>query len=116
MSPASPEELRLHRRLLDGDVSASAEIFDRFTAGLAQSCYQTEGAHYAIMIAAVLEDPDFLCYFGWCRTYGVSNSPAASRYGVGGVWYCDMCLPFKPLFGFGPRCCGQSYHASGSHR
>lgn len=36
MSPASSEELELHRRLVDGDPMACTELYDRYTDGLVE--------------------------------------------------------------------------------
>ncbi len=37
MSPASPDELKLHRRLVDGDPVAPTELFIRYTEDLIEA-------------------------------------------------------------------------------
>jgi hypothetical protein len=59
MSPASAEELELHRRLVDGDPAASAELYDRYTESLIEDLavrYDRIASHDRGLISSAVTD------------------------------------------------------------
>jgi hypothetical protein len=73
VSPASFEELELHRRLVDGDPTASAELYDRYTAGLIEDLtvrYDRIAAHDRGLVSSAVTDAlfDYVAHPGRYRT------------------------------------------------
>jgi hypothetical protein len=59
MSPASVEELKLHKRLVDGDPTASAELYDRYAEGLVEDLavqYDRIAAHDRGLVSSAVTD------------------------------------------------------------
>jgi len=59
MSPASAEELELHRRLVDGDPMASADLFCRYAEGLVEDLavrYDRIAAHDRGLVSSAVTD------------------------------------------------------------
>jgi hypothetical protein len=62
MSPASPEELELHRRLVDGDPMACAELYNRYTEDLIEDLaiqYNGIAAHDRDLVSSAVTDAVF---------------------------------------------------------
>ena len=65
------------------------EEYYRFTAILPEPCFQVAGEHYVLMIAAIMEDPDENCWWGWVNTpLPTYFSAAYSYHRIDGVYFC----------------------------
>ncbi|UCD76181.1 MAG: hypothetical protein JSV91_04510, partial [Phycisphaerales bacterium] len=67
-------------------------------------CYQDEGQHFVLLIAAILSNPDDPCIFGWCTTPVINWSAAASYDRINGYWYCGGPDQAFALFTVEPDC------------